>query len=727
MKIQYPEVLPISSHRDVLVKSIREHECVIIEGETGSGKSTQIPKMMYEALKETHGENVAIACTQPRRIAAVSIAARIAEECEIEPGLGVGHKIRFDDLTNDQTKIIICTDGILLQEIKFDSLLTRYHAVFVDEAHERSLRIDFLLGILKNIQRERKENGMEPLKIVIASATLDTAKFVKFFEQDRYITPGNPGNSGKNPKKQVPVFVVSGRMFPVEVFYTPPVYTDELYELIAKKVEDIHLSQRQGDILVFLPGQNEIMLTMQAIEHKGLRGLKCLPLFSKLSMEEQTSIFAPHPGKRHVIVSTNIAETSVTIPGITTVIDTGLARMTDFDYSTGIGSLTVQKISQSSAIQREGRAGRVEPGVCYRLYSREDFERREFHTPPEIQRSDLADVVLQMILMELPNIEHFDFVDPPEFEAFQQAFQTLRTLGAIDKKRQITDLGMKMAYLPLDTRISRMLLAARRYNCVEEVAVIASFLSVKNPFLRPVGEEEEADNALKYFQRLGMGREDFESGKQRPKNNRERRTKPYASDLLTYLSAWKKVFVIEDETARKQYCDSHYLNALAFEEAKLIYEQLIETLVEFGGQEFAMYLENHGSMLKNENLLRPLSDQKREGIIKSIASGQIQNLCQRNRFGNYSSQKADRITIHPGSMFFNRQPLLIIATEIMETTKIFARNITEINPDWLPEIAPHFHFEKRHQPNPRRNTFFTKHNRRGGYRGRRSYRRGRNH
>lgn len=271
-----------------------------------------------------------------------------------------------------------------------------------------------------------------------------------------------------------------------------------------------------------------------------------MPLFSRLSMEEQTAIYAPHPGKRHVIVSTNIAETSVTIPGITTVIDSGLARITDFDTHTGIGSLTVQKISQASAIQREGRAGRIEPGLCYGLYSREDFQDREFHTRPEIRRSDLADVVLQMILMQIPNIHHFDFIDPPDFNAFQQAFETLRTLGALDQKQKMTDMGMKMAYLPLDARISRMLLAAKRYSCVEEVAVIASFLSVKNPFLRPPGDEENADKALNYFQKLGMGKSDEKPSRGYKNFEKKEQGRIYPSDLLTFLAVWKKVFQIED-------------------------------------------------------------------------------------------------------------------------------------------------------------------------------------
>lgn len=740
MKIAYPESLPISSHTEELIQSIREKDVTIIVGETGSGKSTQIPKMITQAL----GEEAMIACTQPRRIAAVAIATRIAEECEVELGTIIGYKIRFDDYSNPATKIMICTDGILLQEIKFDVLLSRYDAIFVDEAHERSLRIDFLLGLLKDVQEKRLEQKMKPLKIIVASATLDTDKFVKFFQRR------------KNKSLTVADFAVGGRMFPVEVHYRPLTDEENLYDTMADIIEKIDHSNKDGDILIFLPGEQEITQAIKIIQELHLPNLRCLPLFSRLSMEEQTAIFAPHPDKRHVIVATNIAETSLTVPGITTVIDSGLAKMTDFDHRTGIGNLTIRKISQAAAIQRTGRAGRIEPGICFRLYSKEDFHQREIFTRPEIKRSDLADVVLQMILMEIPNVHTFEFMDPPDHEAFEQAFRTLHILGALEisenkkafskmagakagdifrlglvgsrsknvdaggshfreqqlggglpwgepavpstyvhRRERLTNIGYKMAHLPLDPKISRMLIAAEEYNCIPEVAVIASFLSLKDPFLRPFGEEETSDKFRGYFQRLGMQQNPVVQYRPFYRGRRlmyrkiypDANTRSYNSDLLTYLVLWRKVFSIKDEDARRQYCLAHYLDCQIMEEAKSIYQQLTETLMQFYSQEFEPYLEKFQAILQPENLQKEKSINTL-GILKSIASGLIQNLCQRNKYGNYTSEKVDRIHIHPSSLFFNRRPQWIIASEIIETTKLFARNITEVDPDWFERSRP---------------------------------------
>jgi len=673
MKIHYPAELPISSHVGELTESIYKNDVTIIVGETGSGKSTQIPKMILEAL----GNKVMVACTQPRRIAAVSIATRIAEECGIEVGMTVGYKIRFDDQTAPGTKVIICTDGILLQEIKFDVLLTKYDAVFVDEAHERSLRIDFLLGLLKDIQQKRRAKGMKTLKIIIASATLDTEKFFKFFFDPQ-------------KKRTVAEFSVSGRMFPVDVEYHPLEEGEHLSTKISDIVGQIHTSPKAGDILIFLPGEQEITLAIDAIQRLGFPDLKCLPLFSRLPMEQQTAIFLPH-NKRHVVVSTNIAETSLTVPGVTVVIDSGLARMTDFNTYTGIGSLTVEEISQASAIQRTGRAGRIEPGICMRLYSEENFMEREAFTRPEIQRSDLADVVLQMILMGIPNVHEFDFMDPPNHDAFDQALQTLRRLGALDRNEELTNIGFKMAHLPLDPKISRMLLTAEEYDCVAEVAVIASFLSLKDPFWRPYGDEEEADKVRKYFQRAGMTyppaqlKKAYFNGKRfvsRKSFSNFGNPNTYNSDLLTYLALWKKVFTYEIPDDREQYCRSHYLDFQTLEKAKEIFEQLKETLLLFYGEKFAPHLEKLNAML-DPKTLEEGSEADHVGILKSIGSGLVQNLCQRNNFGNYSSSKADRINIHPSSLFFNRHPKWIIATELIETTKLFARNITEVDPSWF--------------------------------------------
>lgn len=675
MKISYPVELPISSHTGELIESIRKNDVTIIVGETGSGKSTQIPKMIFEAL----GEKALIACTQPRRIAAVSIATRIAEECDVEVGSTVGYKIRFDDVTQPNTRILVCTDGILLQEIKFDVLLSEYDAIFVDEAHERSLRIDFLLGLLKNIRKKRLMQGLKPLKIIIASATLDTEKFSLFFSHDK----GKPVS--------VDEFSVSGRMFPVDIEYHEPPQEANVAVVIAHMVDEIHMSKKTGDILIFLPGEQEINKTIAAIDGLGFKDLKCLPLFSRLPMEEQMAIYAEHPGRRHVVVSTNIAETSLTVPGITVVIDSGLARMTDFDVYTGIGSLTVEEVSQASAIQRTGRAGRIEPGRCLRLYSEENFLRREPFTRPEIQRSDLADVVLQMILMGIPNVHTFEFMDPPNHDTFEQALDTLRTLGALDRGERLTKLGVKMAHLPLDPKISRMLLTAEEYDCVAEVAVISSFLSSKDAFIRPFGDEENADKSRSYFQRLGMpspgqqSKKPLFTGKKlihRKSYSNFRSADSFYSDLLTYLFVWKKVFVFKEDADREQYCKSHYLDFQTLEKAKEVYQQLIETLDKFYGEVFNPHLGQLNAMLDPESLAKDV-EINNLGILKSIASGFVQNLCERNRFGNYTSEKVDRISIHPSSLFYSRYPQWIVATEIIETTKRFARNVTEVDPRWF--------------------------------------------
>lgn len=675
MKISYPVELPISSHVGELVESIRKNDVTIIVGETGSGKSTQIPKMIFEAL----GEKALIACTQPRRIAAVSIATRIAEECDTEVGSTVGYKIRFDDVTQPNTRILVCTDGILLQEIKFDVLLSDYDAIFVDEAHERSLRIDFLLGLLKNIRKKRLIQGLKPLKIIIASATLDTEKFSRFFSHDQ----GKPVSVDK--------FSVSGRMFPVDIEYHEPPEESNVAVVIAHMVDEIHMSKKTGDILIFLPGEQEINKTIAAIDGLGFKDLKCMPLFSRLPMDEQMAIYAEHPGRRHVVVSTNIAETSLTVPGITVVIDSGLARMTDFDVYTGIGSLTVEEVSQASAIQRTGRAGRIEPGRCLRLYSEENFLRREPFTRPEIQRSDLADVVLQMIMMGIPNVHTFEFMDPPNHDTFEQALDTLRTLGALDRGERLTKLGVKMAHLPLDPKISRMLLTAEEYDCVAEVAVISSFLSSKDAFIRPFGDEENADKSRSYFQRLGMPspgqqqKKPLFTGKKlihRKSYSDFRSADSFYSDLLTYLFVWKKVFVFKEDADREQYCKSHYLDFQTLEKAKEVYQQLIETLDKFYGEVFNPHLGKLNAMLDPESLAKD-AQINNLGILKSIASGFVQNLCERNRFGNYTSEKVDRISIHPGSLFYSRYPQWIVATEIIETTKRFARNITEVDPRWF--------------------------------------------
>ncbi len=689
MKLNYPDNLPITKHREQILDAILKNQVVVIVGETGSGKSTQIPKMLLEALSWQEKVDPVqgafkIVCTQPRRIAATSIATWIAEDMQVKLGQEVGYKIRFDDESSKGTVITICTDGILLQEMKSDNLLSDYDAVLVDEAHERNLNIDFLLGLLKEIQVKRTLKGLKKLKVVVTSATVDAQKFADFFLE-------------LNDFVQIPIVNVSGRTYPVEIKYAPLENNDNIYRKIADLVKQISLSDKPGDVLIFMPGEYEIFSTIRAIEFMNLRDVKVLPLYSRLTMEEQQQIFAPHQHLQ-VIVSTNIAETSLTVPGIIYVIDSGLARITDFNYRTGIGSLEVKSISRASAVQRAGRAGRVAAGHCIRLYSEDDFLSREEYTKPEIHRSDLASVVLHMILIGINDVYNFSFIDPPDVNAFRTAFRVLHELGALNNQNELTPLGFKMAHLPLEPRISAMLLASEKYQCVRQIAIIASSLSVKDPFLRPNGEEEEADAAKRYFQKMAgrTAKVRYQSVRRGRKILRKKIKENVAevdapSDLVTYLVVWNQVRAIVDPKAREEYCQSHYLNYQVIEEIEQIYGQLLDTLMAFAGEEFRTYLS------ESENEYQQVSLENLEGILKSIASGLLQNLCEQSGTQTYQCRGTDNILLHPGSALFTVLPKWFVAAEIVETTKLYARNNTAINPMWLEEIAPHL-CEKKYGP-----------------------------
>ncbi len=688
MRLNYPEVLPIAAHRREIVDAIVKNQVVIVVGETGSGKSTQIPKMILEAFAEIHKTDPSlgdfkIACTQPRRLAAVSIATWMAQEMGVILGEEVGYKIRFEDESTKGTKITICTDGILLQEMKGDGLLSRYDAVLVDEAHERNLNIDFLLGLLKDIQGRRKAADLAPLKMLITSATFDADKFAQFFQDLNSVIDGEV--------KPVPIINVSGRMYPVEVRYAGLEKGEDLFVKTAELVHGIVHSDGGGDILIFMPGEAEIFQTIREIEWRDKRGVKCLPLYSRLSMEDQELVYADYPGMIKVIVSTNIAETSLTVPGITHVLDSGLARMTDFNFKTGIGSLETRPVSQASAIQRAGRAGRIAPGVCVRLFTEEDFLSREKYTKPEIQRSDLSSVVLHMLLIGIEDLMGFSFIDVPEARAYRNAIANLIELGAIDEQKKLTPLGVKMAHLPLEPRISAMLLAAEKYQCVREVAVIASSLSVKDPFLRPKEEEAEADRAKKHFQRMALG-ELVRYKTVRVRKGRRvfiRKVKDTsvgprhpASDLIVFLVVWNKLQEFNSDAEREAFCQAHYLNWLMFQEIAKIFFQLLDTLNVFAKDEFSKYLFTED----NPDLSADLS--KRDGILKAISTGFIQNLCEANGPQIYKSRSADNILIHPGSALFPLHPQFFVAAEIVETTRLFARNNTMVDPAWFVEIAP---------------------------------------
>lgn len=695
MRLNYPEILPITGHRDEIVRAIAENQVVVVVGETGSGKSTQIPKMILEALAferkldpvqlaaSKKSAAIKIACTQPRRIAAVSIATWMAKEMEVDLAKEVGYKIRFDDSSTEGTLINICTDGILLQEMKGDGLLSSYNAILVDEAHERNLNIDFLLGLLRDIQVKRVKAGLSRLKILVTSATVDANKFADFFADL------NLDREGK--KMPIPIINVSGRLYPVDLKYNSLGEKEDIFIKIADIVEEIYSEKGRGDVLIFMPGEAEINSVMQEIQIL-LRGkVQCVPLYSRLPMEEQEKVYQNFPGKMKVVVATNIAETSITVPGITHVIDSGLAKMTDFNFRTGIGSLETKTISQASATQRAGRAGRVAPGVCIRLYSEDDFRLREQYTKPEIQRSDLSSVVLHMLLIGIENLDTFHFIDMPSPRAFKNAINNLIELGAINDSLKLTDLGSRMAHLPLEPRISAMLLAAEKYGCVREVAVIASSLSVKDPFVRPIDQEDEADRAKKYFQKLAKGADSYNLIKVRKGRKIITRKvyeknlmagQSFASDLLVFLIVWNKWQAIFTDVERQAFCERNYLNHKVILEIEQIYRQLLDTLKNFARDEFAEYLidENqHDLSVKIDNKI---------GVLKSICAGFLQNLCEQSGSQVYKTKSTDNVYIHPGSALFYEMPNYFVSAEIVETTRLYARNNTVMDPAWLEEIAP---------------------------------------
>ena len=634
----YPPALPISDRRDEILAAIKAHPVVIVAGETGSGKSTQLPKICLEAGR---GEAARIAVTQPRRVAALSIAQRVAEELKVTYGRDVGCKIRFRDQTAPETCIKVMTDGMLLAETQTDPDLLEYDTIIVDEAHERSLNIDFLLGYLRLLRRKRPE-----LKIVITSATIDTETFSKAFDD-------------------APIIEVSGRMFPVEVSYWP---LDELLQdrgdytyldAAASAVDEILRTSRQGDLLVFLPSERDIHETRERLEGRKLRGVEILPLFGRLTAGEQQRVFAPGD-RRRVVLATNIAETSLTIPRIRYVVDTGLARLSRYNPRTHTQRLPIEPISQSSARQREGRCGRVEDGVCIRLYSEQDFLSRPEYTQPEIQRANLAEVILRMINLKLGDIEAFPFIDPPAKATIAGGFQLLSQLNALDENRALTPIGRAMARLPIDPTVSRMLLQAREEQALSEVLVIAAAISIQDPRERPLEEQDAADQMHRQFH---------------DKN----------SDFLAYLNIWNayhdKVESASQNQLRK-FCKAHYLSYMRMREWRDIHAQIREALGEIKGfrfnQEPAGYDAIHRAVLT--------------GLLSSVARQEEGNI--------YQAARSREVMVFPGSGLFRSNkgkkpaegggpPGWLVAAEIVETSRLFARTVARIQPEWLAELGSH--------------------------------------
>ena len=658
----YNDALPILSKKDDIIDSISNNPVVIISGETGSGKTTQIPKFCLAAGCGIDGK---IGCTQPRRIAAMTVSKRIAEEFGEVLGISVGYKIRFQDKTSPNGFIKIMTDGILLAETQNDPYLNEYDTIIVDEAHERSLNIDFILGILKTLLKKRKD-----LKVVITSATIDTEKFSKAFDH-------------------APVIEVSGRMYPVDVRYLPIESKfgndDEQthVDMAVSAVDRLFKESHSGDMLVFMPTEQDIRETCELLREKNNNNAMILPLFARLSASEQSRVFS-RGLDRKVIVATNIAETSITIPGIKYVIDTGLARISRYTPRSRTTSLPVTAISKSSADQRKGRCGRVENGVCIRLYSEEDFENRPLFTSPEILRANLAEVILRMISLKLGDISNFPFIDKPALKSIQDGFDLLCELGAIvlessqkkEKKERfsLTEKGRLMAKIPVDPRLSRMLIEAQAEGCLEALIVIASALSIQDPRERPAEKAQEADQAQKKF------------------------CDP-SSDFITLLNIWNKYHEVlkkEKTTGQiKKFCKTHYLSFRRMREWRDIHAQISEVIKEHGpDDQNKTAIENRitkrafpGEQTGKNTILNTEFSDLYTAIHKSLLSGLLSNIAMKKEKNIFLATKGKEVMIFPGSSLFNTAKEWIVAAEMVETSRLFARTCANIDNTWLEKLG----------------------------------------
>ena len=708
----YSEDLPISARRDEIIEAIIAHQVVVVAGETGSGKTTQLPKMCLDAGLGGKGK---IGCTQPRRVAALSVSKRVAEELGVTWGREVGCKMRFNDDTGRDTRIKFMTDGILLAEIQSDPLLRSYSAIILDEAHERSLNIDFLLGYLQQLLKKRGD-----LKLIITSATIDTQAFSEAFNG-------------------APIVEVSGRLWPVEIRYAPiesfasaNVKTmtrdaargssggwggteDEITHIQATVIatEDALIESDAGDVLIFMPTERDIRDTREALEGSLGGGIEVLGLFGRMSANEQQRIFAPG-GRRRVIVATNIAETSLTLPRIRYVIDAGLSRMSRYNPRTRTKRLPVEAISQSSANQRAGRAGRVQDGICIRLYSEEDFEKRARFTQPEIQRANLAEVILRMKAFRLGDIETFPFLNPPPSAAIRAGYQLLHELGALDDTNELTPLGRELARLPIDPTLGRMLLQAREEHALQEMLIIAAGLSVPDPRERPEDQKEAATSAHGTFADSD-------------------------SDFLSLLNIWRAA--PESETkgsgnALRRFCKANFLSVSRMREWRDVHRQLADAMEEDAPdvrqrpsaksripdeaprvRREMPHTRGRGVKMPGERAANPDDGDTvacYAAIHRSVLSGLLGQIAQRQDRNSYKACRNRLVTLFPGSNLYerrekprkgqesipadgmdkkgegkSRQPAWIVAGEIVETSQLFARTAAGINPEWVIELGPH--------------------------------------
>ena len=657
--IVFPESLPVSQRKAEIQKLLSEHQVIVVAGETGSGKTTQLPKMCLELGLGNLGT---IGHTQPRRIAARSVAARIAEELQTELGDLVGYKVRFNDQISDNTQIKLMTDGILLAEIQTDRFLNQYSCLIIDEAHERSLNNDFILGYLKQLLPRRPD-----LKVIITSATIDVERFSKHFNN-------------------APIIEVSGRTYPVEVRYRPVAEEDDQDQLqgILNAVDELQAEGR-GDILIFMNGEREIRDTAEALQKQNLKHTEILPLFARLSAQEQNKIFHPS-GLNRIVLATNVAETSLTVPGIKYVIDPGTARISRYSYRTKVQRLPIEPISQASANQRKGRCGRVSEGICIRLYSEEDFNNRSEFTDPEILRTNLASVILQMTALGLDDIEAFPFVDAPDKRHIQDGVKLLEELGAIQPKKykshdgarlptrvqnltnessrqetrasestekkqgwELTPIGRQLAQLPVDPRLAKMLLSAVDFGSVYEVMIIVSALSIQDPRERPTEKQQASDE-------------------------KHRRFADKKSDFLAFLNLWHYVQEQQKELTKNQFrrqCQKDFLNYLRIREWQDIYQQIRLAVREMGlpiNSEKAEYQKIHTALLS--------------GLLSHIGLKEAEKQ-------QYLGARNAHFAIFPNSVLFKKQPKWVMVAELVETSKLWGRMVAEIEPEWIEPLAEH--------------------------------------
>ncbi len=695
--------LPIAREGDRIIELIRNHQVVVIAGETGSGKTTQLPKLCLAAGRGVAGM---IGCTQPRRIAARAVARRVAEELNTELGRGVGFQVRFNDKVSDDSRIKFMTDGILLAEIASDRWLSAYDTIIVDEAHERSLNIDFLLGYLKQLLRKRRD-----LKVIVTSATIDTERFAKHFDD-------------------APVISVEGRTYPVEVRYRALEGEGEqagertVNEAIVGAVDEITRLDARGDVLVFLPGEREIRDAHQALERRKYRNTEVLPLYARLSNQDQDRVFNPGPNRR-IVLATNVAETSLTVPRIRYVVDPGFARVKRYSPRNKLDRLHIEPISQASANQRKGRCGRVAEGICYRLYGEADFQARPEFTDPEIRRSSLAGVILRMLQLGLGRIEDFPFLEAPDERAIADGWQQLAELGAIDGERRLTAIGRQMARLPVDVKLARMLVAAQAAGCLRPMLVIASFLGIQDPRERPADARSAADTAHAQF---ADGRSEFVG-------------------VLRLWDAYRQAHEDLTQSKLRDWCGRHFLGFLRMREWRELHRQLRLLCEELGWKEedadaamaplldgsrappvarddAAAVKATRGQLHRAARLAREgkteaapvavraqqdqapagggFSERMRAGayqtLHRALIAGLPTQIGHRTEKGDFQAPRQRRFLPFPGSPLSKRPPPWLLAANLLDTQKVWGMTLAAIEPDWVIAELPHLLLRRHFDP-----------------------------